>query len=91
MDANRMKNKLSLYNVNCSAILCDGFHFAAQKKYASIHDAVSAGDVSALETMVKNGASINEVDERDKFTPLHCACNVGALEVCFCHYCFLNE
>lgn len=30
---------------------------------------------------MKNGASINEVDDRDKFTPLHTACNTGALEV----------
>ena len=54
---------------------------AAQKKYNKIHDAVAHGDLAALETMVKNGASINEVDERDKFTPLHSACNTGALEV----------
>ena len=47
----------------------------------NIHDAVAHGDVIALETMVKNGASINEVEERDKFTPLHTACNTGALEV----------
>ena len=34
--------------------------------------------------MVKNGASINEVEDADKFTPLHAACNSGALEVsCF--------
>ncbi|WAR27946.1 ANR42-like protein [Mya arenaria] len=52
----------------------------AQKKYVNIHAAVSAGDVKALELMVKAGASINEVDEKDKFTPLHSACNVGALE-----------
>ena len=58
--------------------------FSAQKRYANIHAAVSAGDVNALETMVKAGASINEVDERDKFTPLHSACNAGALEV-NCH------
>ncbi|XP_060580276.1 ankyrin repeat domain-containing protein 42-like isoform X2 [Ruditapes philippinarum] len=52
----------------------------AQKKYSGIHEAVASGDVNALETMVKSGASINEVDDRDKFTPLHSACNVGALE-----------
>ena len=34
-----------------------------------------------LEQMVKNGASINEVEEKEKFTPLHTACNFGALEV----------
>ena len=53
----------------------------AQKKYNKIHDAVAHGDLAALEMMVKNGASINEVDDRDKFTPLHSACNTGALEV----------
>lgn len=30
---------------------------------------------------MKNGASINEVEEKEKFTPVHTACNVGALEV----------
>ena len=53
----------------------------AQKKYNNIHEAVASGDVTAVESMVKNGASINEVDDRDKFTPLHTACNSGALEV----------
>lgn len=58
-------------------------YFTVQKRYSSIHDAVAHGDVNALETMVKSGASINEVDDKDKFTPLHTACNVGALEVTF--------
>ena len=49
--------------------------------YQSIHDAVRNSDVLHLEAMVKNGASINEVEDRDKFTPVHTACNVGALEV----------
>lgn len=46
----------------------------------TIHDAVRACDMLQLEAMVKNGASINEVENRDKFTPVHTACNVGALE-----------
>ncbi|XP_064615076.1 ankyrin repeat domain-containing protein 42-like [Liolophura sinensis] len=46
----------------------------------SIHEAVRAGNVAELEMMVKNGASVNEVEDRDKFTPLHTACNVGSLE-----------
>jgi hypothetical protein len=34
--------------------------------------------------MVKDGASINEIDgTKDKFTPLHWACHVGALEVSY--------
>ena len=53
-----------------------------KKKYTGIHGAVECGDVLELEAMVKNGASINEVEEKDKFTPLHTACNSGALEVC---------
>ncbi|KAK3801224.1 hypothetical protein RRG08_010447 [Elysia crispata] len=48
--------------------------------YQSIHDAVRNCDVLHLELMVKNGASVNEVEPKDKFTPLHTACNVGALE-----------
>ncbi|KAK7090405.1 ankyrin repeat domain-containing protein 42-like [Littorina saxatilis] len=48
--------------------------------YQSIHDAVRSSDVLRLEAMVKNGASINEVEDRDKFTPVHTACNIGALE-----------
>ncbi|KAJ8310030.1 hypothetical protein KUTeg_011895 [Tegillarca granosa] len=51
-----------------------------QKRYKGIHDAVNQVDVLELESMVKNGASINEVEEKDKFTPLHSACNAGALE-----------
>jgi len=31
--------------------------------------------------MVKNGAGINEVESDTKFTPMHCACYMGALEV----------
>ncbi|XP_005108190.1 ankyrin repeat domain-containing protein 42 isoform X2 [Aplysia californica] len=48
--------------------------------YQTIHDAVRNCDVLHLEVMVKNGASVNEVEPKDKFTPLHSACNVGALE-----------
>ena len=50
----------------------------------SIHDAVRSGDVLELESMVKRGASINEVDARDKFTALHWASHCGALEVSNC-------
>ena len=51
------------------------------RRFASTHEAVRNGDVEELEFMVKNGASLNEIDEKDKFTPLHWACHVGALEV----------
>ncbi len=60
------------------------FWFSARRdaKYSSIHDAVRNGDVRELEAMVKNGASVNEVDNtKDKFTPVHWACHRGALEV----------
>lgn len=54
----------------------------AQEKviYKTVHDAVKHGDVLEMEMMVRQGASINEVDDHDKFTPLHWACHVGALE-----------
>ncbi|BFZ00782.1 hypothetical protein BsWGS_03821 [Bradybaena similaris] len=48
--------------------------------YGSLHEAVKNSDVLQLELMVKNGASINEVEQKHKFTPLHTACHVGALE-----------
>ena len=59
------------------------FYSPAQVKviYKNIHDAVRHGDVEEMEMMVKQGASINEVDDHDKFTPVHWACHVGALEV----------
>ncbi|XP_014774700.1 ankyrin repeat domain-containing protein 42 isoform X3 [Octopus bimaculoides] len=53
----------------------------AIQKYSNIHEAVKAGDVNELTKMVKCGASVNEIRGRDKFTPLHTACNIGALEV----------
>ncbi len=49
--------------------------------YKSIHEAVKAGNTTAMEQMVKSGASVNEVDAKSKFTPLHWAACVGALEV----------
>ena len=52
-----------------------------QVNYRSIHDAVRNGDVLQVEFMVKNGAGINEVESDTKFTPMHCACYMGALEV----------
>ena len=43
---------------------------------------MKAGDVEELEGMVKDGASVNELDDtRDKFTPMHWAAYRGALEV----------
>jgi ankyrin repeat domain-containing protein 42 len=47
----------------------------------TIHDAVKAGDIKQLEMMVKDGASVNELDlTKDHFTPVHWACYTGALE-----------
>lgn len=57
------------------------YYIKGAKRYVTIHDAVKDGNVVELESMVKMGASINEVEDRDKFTPLHTACNFGALEV----------
>nr|XP_014347404.1 PREDICTED: ankyrin repeat domain-containing protein 42 isoform X2 [Latimeria chalumnae] len=51
-----------------------------KKMFSTIHDAVKVGDVEELATMVKHGASINEVDPVHKFTPLHWAAHFGSLE-----------
>lgn len=49
--------------------------------YQTIHDAVKSGDAEEMKKMVKSGASINEIDKVHKFTPLHWASYIGALEV----------
>lgn len=63
----------------------DLLSFLAAKRnfrYSNVHEAVCHGDVSELEAMVKDGASVNEIDDtRDRFTPMHWACHRGALEV----------
>ncbi|NXG40967.1 ANR42 protein, partial [Psilopogon haemacephalus] len=51
-----------------------------KKNYASVHEAVRAGDVEQLAAMIKSGADINEVDLVHHFTPLHCAAHSGSLE-----------
>ncbi|XP_026696900.1 ankyrin repeat domain-containing protein 42 isoform X1 [Athene cunicularia] len=51
-----------------------------KQKYTSVHEAVKAGDVEQLASMIKSGAGINEVDLVHKFTPLHCAAHSGSLE-----------
>ncbi|XP_032907716.1 ankyrin repeat domain-containing protein 42 isoform X3 [Catharus ustulatus] len=48
--------------------------------YTSVHEAVKAGDVEQLASMIKSGTSINEVDVVHKFTPLQCAAHSGSLE-----------
>lgn len=52
----------------------------AVQKYANIHEAVKCEDIKEVEEMVKCGANINEISGGSKFTPLHTACNTGALE-----------
>uniref|UniRef100_A0A8B9SIL5 Ankyrin repeat domain-containing protein 42 n=1 Tax=Anas platyrhynchos TaxID=8839 RepID=A0A8B9SIL5_ANAPL len=59
-----------------------------QQKYTSVHEAVKAGDVEQLASMIKRGASIDEVDLVHEFTPLHCAAHSGSLEQCFCELMF---
>lgn len=56
---------------------------AVKKKQncTSVHEAVKAGDVEQLASMIKSGTGINEVDLVHKFTPLHCAAHCGSLEV----------
>ncbi|XP_032534763.1 ankyrin repeat domain-containing protein 42 isoform X2 [Chiroxiphia lanceolata] len=51
-----------------------------KQNYASVHEAVKAGDVEQLALMIKSGAGVNEVDVVHKFTPLHCAAHSGSLE-----------
>ncbi|XP_037986348.1 ankyrin repeat domain-containing protein 42 isoform X2 [Motacilla alba alba] len=51
-----------------------------KQNYTSVHEAVKAGDVEQLASMIKSGASINEVDVVHKFTPLQCAAHSGSLE-----------
>ncbi|NXN13430.1 ANR42 protein, partial [Indicator maculatus] len=51
-----------------------------KKNYASVHEAVRAGEVEQLAAMIKSGADINEVDLVHNFTPLHCAAHSGSLE-----------
>uniref|UniRef100_A0A8C5TM46 Ankyrin repeat domain 42 n=1 Tax=Malurus cyaneus samueli TaxID=2593467 RepID=A0A8C5TM46_9PASS len=51
-----------------------------KQNYTSVHEAVKAGDVEQLASMIKSGASINEVDEVHRFTPLQCAAHSGSLE-----------
>ncbi|XP_077030136.1 ankyrin repeat domain-containing protein 42 isoform X3 [Agelaius phoeniceus] len=51
-----------------------------KENYTSVHEAVKAGDVEQLASMIKSGASINEVDVVHKFTPLQCAAHSGSLE-----------
>ncbi|NXM88170.1 ANR42 protein, partial [Oenanthe oenanthe] len=51
-----------------------------KENYTSVHEAVKAGDVEQLASMMKSGASINEVDVVHKFTPLQCAAHSGSLE-----------
>ncbi|NXX88125.1 ANR42 protein, partial [Centropus bengalensis] len=51
-----------------------------KQNYTSLHEAVRAGDVEQLASMIERGADINEVDLLHKFTPLHCAAHSGSLE-----------
>ncbi|XP_068002198.1 ankyrin repeat domain-containing protein 42 [Melanerpes formicivorus] len=51
-----------------------------QQNYASVHEAVRAGDVEQLAAMIESGADVNEVDVVHSFTPLHCAAHSGSLE-----------
>ncbi|NXU58104.1 ANR42 protein, partial [Turnix velox] len=51
-----------------------------KQNYTRVHEAVKAGDVGQLASMIKSGASVNQVDLVHKFTPLHCAVHSGSLE-----------
>ena len=48
----------------------------------TIFDAIKHSKIEDLEAIVKQGASINQVEKsRDKFTPVHTAAFYGSLEV----------
>ena len=49
--------------------------------YRTPEEAIKVDDIEALEEMVRNGASINQVDDVHKFTCLHWASFHGALQV----------
>ncbi len=52
------------------------------KAIVTIFDAVRRSKIEDLEALVKQGASINQVEKsRDKFTPVHTAAFYGSLEV----------
>ncbi|NWX14856.1 ANR42 protein, partial [Aegotheles bennettii] len=51
-----------------------------KQNYTGVHEAVRAGDVEQLVSMIESGGDINEVDLVHKFTPLHCAAHSGSLE-----------
>ncbi|CAH8447918.1 unnamed protein product [Heterobilharzia americana] len=51
-----------------------------EEEEVTIHTAVKRGDLILLKEMISNGASVNEVDKQS-FTPLHWAANVGAIEI----------
>ncbi|XP_057302052.1 ankyrin repeat domain-containing protein 42-like [Hydractinia symbiolongicarpus] len=53
----------------------------SEKKYFSnIHEAVKHGDVIELQRMIQQGADINGVDPKFKFSALHWAAHYGSLE-----------
>lgn len=46
-----------------------------------MHEAVKNDDVVEMQSMIQQGAGLNDVDQKFKFTPLHWAAHQGALEV----------
>lgn len=64
-----------------NALLLSSLAVKKKENYASVHEAVKAGDVEQLSSMIKSGAGINDVDLLHRFTPLHCAAHSGSLEV----------
>ena len=50
-------------------------------QYSSIHEAVKKDDAVEMQSMVQQGAGLNDVDPDFKFTPLHWAAHQGSLEV----------
>lgn len=72
---------LNFCPLNDKTLVCILILAPQKPKSSSIHDAVKGGNVEEAIAMVKAGASINEVDQDNKFTPLHWTAHSGALEV----------
>lgn len=54
---------------------------AKKAQYTSVHEAVKSDDVVEMQSMIQQGAGLNDADSKFKFTPLHWAAHQGALEV----------
>jgi ankyrin repeat protein len=75
-----MMNRLESYKIFAIFICLASMVFSSTVLASPIHDAAVTGDVDLMETMIANGA---DVDERDVhgYTPLHLAIQEGYTEL----------